>query len=578
MKAEDIERTKKIAEMAAEGKPLPKADDGRPPSQATLLVQLAADTDLFHTPDGEAYATVLVNGHKETRMLKEKAFRHYLMQLFYEQENKSPHAQALQSAIGTLTGKALFKARELPVFIRLAQYKGKVYIDLANDKWEAIEVDEAGWRIVIDPPIKFRRTKGMLPLPYPVEGGSINELQPFINHGSENDFILIVSFIVAALSPSGPYTILALHGEHGSAKSTAAKVIRSLIDPNKSPLRSETKDSRDLMIAANNGWCLVFDNLSYIKNKLSDDLCRLATGGGFTTRELYTDTDEALFDAQRPVIINGIEELATRSDLLDRLLILYLPRITDDKRKPERLFWREFETARPRILGALCDAVSTALRNLESISLAAIPRMADFTYWVSAAESAFGWQPDTFLAAYKANRNELHELALEASVIAPTVRALIENHGVWEGTATDLLSELNRFADDNTRKQRGWPKNARSVSGYLRRITPNLRTVGIEVDFWRQDDTGRTRMITITRRGDSSVPSVQSVQSLSPGTVTDATDDQKPTQTNEVQRPLYSTFPLYGKPHDHKYALVSDARGAYERCTLCGEFAPKGNT
>ena len=51
----------------------------------------------------------------------------------------------------------------------------------------------------------------------------------------------------------------------------------------------------------------------------------LASGGGFAIRQLYTDQDEVLFDAARPIILNGIEDVVTRPDLADRGLFLTLP-------------------------------------------------------------------------------------------------------------------------------------------------------------------------------------------------------------------------------------------------------------
>lgn len=459
------------------------------PSQATLLVQLADNAELFHTPDQDTYATVTIGGHKETMLLKEKAFRHHLAHLFYKEEGKTPNTQAVQSAIGVLTGRALFESPMRQIYTRLAEYEGKIYIDLGNKNWEAIEITKNGWKVIQNVPVRFRRARGMLPLPYPEEGGNINELKQFLNYDTEQGFILVIGWLIATLSPRGPYTILALHGEHGSAKSTTARVLRSLVDPNKVALRSEPRESRDLMIAATNGWCLAFDNLSYIRNQLSDDLCRLATGGGFTTRELYSDKEEALFEAQRPVLINGIEEVATRADLLDRLLIIYLPRITEEKRQSEREFWNKFEVVRPRILGVLCDAVSMALRNIGKSHIGSLPRMADFTEWVTAAETSFGWTAGTFLSAYNNNRLDLNELSLESSVIAQPVKELLERHGVWEGTATELRQELSGLVDDETKKMKnGWPKNARVLSGHLRRITPNLRTIGIAVDFWKSGE------------------------------------------------------------------------------------------
>ena len=127
-------------------------------------------------------------------------------------------------------------------------------------------------------------------------------------------------------------------------------------------------------------------------NRLSNAFCRLATGGGSATRQLYTDTDEILFNVQRPILLNGIEDIATRGDLMDRAIPYSLPNIPEDKRKPEKQFWRDFEAARPRILGALCTAVSGALRNLSSVNLEGLPRMADFAEWATAAETSMGFE------------------------------------------------------------------------------------------------------------------------------------------------------------------------------------------
>src|SRR5262249_14110992 len=156
-----------------------------------------------------------------------------------------------------------------------------------------------------------------------------------------------------------------------------------------------------LMISAKNGWIIGFDNLSTIQPWLSDTLCRLSTGGGFATRTLYEDSEETLFDAQRPVILTGIEDLATRSDLLDRCIVLYLPVITDDKRMPEAEFQRQFQACRARILGALLDAVACAIGGEKKVALERLPRLADFAVWITAAEPALGWQKGRFMEAYK---------------------------------------------------------------------------------------------------------------------------------------------------------------------------------
>jgi hypothetical protein len=264
----------------------------------------------------------------------------------------------------------------------------------------------------------------------------------FLNVANDDDWYLVVFWLLAALRPSGPYPVLVLHGEQGSAKSTLTRALRRLVDPNKAPLRSEPKDARDLMIAAHNGWLMVLDNLSHLSPWLSDALCRLATGGGFATRELYTDAEEALFEAQRPVILNGIEELATRGDLLDRSIVQYLPPIPENQRRPEGEFWADYDEARPSILGAFLNVVGAAMQNIGTVSLNDLPRMADFALWTAAAAPALGLEPDQFVEIYHRNCDAAHELVLEVSPIVPAPQDLVGQQS-WEGSSTELLSALS---------------------------------------------------------------------------------------------------------------------------------------
>ena len=232
-----------------------------------------------------------------------------------------------------------------------------------------------------------------------------------------------------------------------------------------------------------------------------DALCRLSTGGGFATRELYTDQDEILFDAKRPVILNGIEEIVTRGDLLDRSLIVYLPTIMDGDRRQEREFWAAFGDAHPRMLGALLDAVVCALRRLDVVDLAKPPRMADFAVWVTAAEPALGWAEGSFAKAYAKNRGAGAELELEASPVAIALRAMMEalvkaaGWDPWEGTATELLKALREHAGEEATRSRDWPKSPQALGGLLRRLAPNLRAVGIGITETRRGKGRASRKI-----------------------------------------------------------------------------------
>jgi hypothetical protein len=314
------------------------------------------------------------------------------------------------------------------VFTRVASDAGKIYLDLGDAGWNAIEIDARDWRLVNEPPVRFRRAGGMLPLPIPERGGRIEDLRPFLNVKDDDDFVLAVAWLLAALRDCGPYPVLALTGVQGAAKSSFTRLLRGLVDPNTASLRALPREDRDLFIAAINSYVLAFDNVSGLPAWLSDTLCRIATGGGFATRQLYTDDDERLFDACRPILLNGIEDFIERPDLADRSIYLGLAEITEKKRKPETELFNDFEKTRPKILGALLTAVSTGLRELPTVKLDRLPRMADFARWAVACEPGL-WLAGTFMRAYGANRAEAVEKVLEADPVATALLAFMGSPG-----------------------------------------------------------------------------------------------------------------------------------------------------
>ncbi|MDX6269893.1 MAG: hypothetical protein QOD28_1116 [Acidobacteriota bacterium] len=498
-------------------------------SQASLLVEVAEDAELFHTGDGDTYATIPINSHRETWALKSRGFRDWLSKRFYETEGSIPNAQSMQDALNTLQGIARHDGAEIEVHTRLAAKNDCIWLDLCDEEWRIVKISAEGWEIVSEAPIKFRRTRGMRPLPTPVTGDSISLLRDLLNV-TDADWVLLVSWLVAAFRPGYPFPVLVIHGEQGSAKSTVSKVLRDLIDPNIAPLRSEQRDERDLMLAATNSWIIALDNLSKLPVWLSDALCRLSTGGGFATRTLYENDEETLFMAMRPIIINGIEELTTRSDLLDRSVIIHLPAIPPERRKTEAEVWREFEFARPFILGSLLDAVSHALRNVGKVQIEQLPRMTDFALWATAAEQSFGLENRAFISTFMGNRESANELALEASPIAATLVEFVQRQEVWKGKASELFEEINRLATDETKRQQGWPKRSNTLTGALNRIAPNLRAIGVECNMGR---TKAGRYITLEYKGKTSSPSSPSSPAAEISLVSTFTGDGQGDDSNE---------------------------------------------
>jgi hypothetical protein len=478
-------------------------------TQAQILLRIASTAELFHTSGMEAFASFQVKNHFENWPIQSRAFKYFLIEKFRKIEEKPPTSQLLKEALGALEAKAWFEGEEVDVSLRLGEHEGKLYLDLCNENWEVIEIDKSGWRKKTDSPIKFRRARGMLPLPCPLKGGSLNDLRRFINVPDDKNFRLVIAWLLGALQAKGPFPLLCLQGEQGSAKSTLARILRSLIDPSVSPLRTTPKDARDLAIASNNGWVICFDNLSGLRDWLSDSLCRLATGGGFSTRELYANSDEIIFDAMRPCMLNGIEEVATRNDLIDRAIVTKLPPVPSDSRRTEKSLMKEFEEYRPSILGALLDAVSEALMNISKVKLESLPRMADFAEWIVAAEPALPWQVGGFMEAYKGNRAEAVDVSLDSDPVAAAILKLLDEEGEFEGISTELLEKLEGYTKDSIVTSRFWPKDGRSLSGRVDRAAPFLREVGIMVD--RPPRTSSHRLICLKKSKESCVTSVTSV-------------------------------------------------------------------
>jgi hypothetical protein len=397
--------------------------------------------------------------------------------------------------------RAQFDGPQRTVHVRVAEHAGYLYLDLADEHWRAVEIGPDGWHVIASPAVRFRRPAGMLPLPIPEQGGSIETLNSFLNLSSRNDFVLIVAWLLAALRSGGPYPLLAISGEQGSAKTVLSKVLKALVDPNAAPVRALSREERELMIAANNSHLLAFDNLSGLPHWLSDALCRLATGGSFAVRQLYTDDEEVLFQATRPILLNGIEDVISRPDLGDRAIFITLPAIAETDRRPEAELWREFEIARPLILGALLDAVVHGLRRINHVQLEALPRMADFALWAAACETAL-WPAGTFARAYAANRRAAIESIIEADPVATCVRTIMGERTMWIGSASDLMRLCAESAREEASISAPWAKNPRALAGRLRRAQTFLRMLDIDIAFGREGRSG-ARIIRMSALGHS---------------------------------------------------------------------------
>lgn len=482
---------------AATGEGEEKKAKGPPAAEVLAAIGLACD--LWHDATQTAFATK----GPHTYAVRSKAFRHLLINGYRRQTDKVPNAEAIGNALATIEAAAVFDGPEQSAHVRLAGHDGRVYLHLADADSTVIEIDARGWRVCANPPVRFRKPVGALALPMPQPGGKFDDLRTFLNVPDANGFSLAVAWLMGCFRPDGPFPVLVLLGEQGSAKTTTGRVLKRLIDPSSAPVRSEPKESRDLMIQARNNLTLCFDNLSYLPSWLSDAFCRLATGGGFATRELYTNDDEVIFDAKRPLTVNGIEDFVERADLLERSLLIRHPPITEEKRRPESEFWAAFDSTHPKLLGAVLTRVSAGLRAQASTKLDRLPRMADFALFAVACEHGSGDAP-RFIQAYTENQAGAHEQALDGSPLPAALFALMQDHNweKWEGTPSALYADLSRFAPNPQPKD--WPKRPNVMMNKLRRLAPNLRRVfRLDLTDGREPGGGRKRFVHITRTPDA---------------------------------------------------------------------------
>ena len=463
--------------------------------------------------DATAYVTLVKDNRRFTWPVKSAEFRRWLLRAFKKRYRDVPSSTDLNDGLHAIAAIPDEDAPTQEVFVRLAEHEGETWLDLADVQGRAVRINSKDWSIVdgSEVPVRFLHKQGMLALPEPKRGGRIELLREFlVKEKDDSTFVLLVAYLSSALRPRGPYFILVVNGQQGSAKSTTCKLVRALIDPHKVPLRRPVKDERNLMIAAQNNCIVGFDNVSVLSPELSDALCSLATGAGFGARKLFTDDEEKLIGVARPIILNGIGDVVTRGDALDRSLILSLRRIQPNERKAEKKFWARFDDCSPELLGALLDGHVSALRDSDKIHFDELPRMADQAVWLAAAESGLHLEPGTFQRALAANASRAQISAIDASPIGGGVVQLMRGKDRWEGTLTDLLLELKSRADATTAAS-GFPSNVWQLRQQLMRLNPSLIAEALVITFnTRSSTVERTRLVVIERVGKTSSTSSSS--------------------------------------------------------------------
>src|SRR3990167_987701 len=463
------------------------------------LLALVEDVEFFHDEQKQAHASFKNNNHTETWLVESNRFREWLVNQFWKEYQMTVGESSLQTAILTMKGKAIFEGKCCEVFMRVGTKAETVYINIGDDNWGVIEVTKNGWRVLNTSPVKFRGTQNMRSLPLPETNGDIELLWRHINI-PKSQRLLVLAWMLDYFISNTPFPLLVLSGLQGSGKSSTQEILRNFIDPNAANLRNAPKNDDDIVVAAANNYLVSFNNVSRLTISNQDDLCCLSTGGGFAKRRLYTTDEESVVDIKRPTVINGIGDLVTRQDLIDRSIIIELPIINEKNRKTEYELAKEFDCDKQKIFGALLDILSKVLKTLPTIQLETKPRMASFAVLGAALEKAMSLPSGSFAQEYKNNYHENILSAIENNPVAVALVKFMRDEKEYRCSYSDLLVKLSNYPyrpDSSI----DFPKSAKGLSNFLKRHAPALELISIKISFEKRTKDGY--FITIINQGEN---------------------------------------------------------------------------
>ena len=495
----------------------PTAPEGGKPAKRNRRDEralLLAGIEFWCTDDGTSHASLPhPKGHLEHVRIASRDFANHLRVKNLQASGAGLSGNALADLVADAEAKALASGDVRTAWRRYAVHQGEIWVDLGGrdpgGERRAVRITAETWCIVParDVPVCFLRGPNALALSEPERGAaSWGDLGQFINAGTDHDLTLIWAWALCAARQKegrGQYPILLLHGEQGSGKTEAARMLEAMIDPSQLTGRTMPRDPGDIWITAGNRHLLSFDNVSTISGHFADDIAPLATHGSYTKKKLYTNDEEWTVSAARPLCFAGIPgTLLNRNDLADRAIAIELRPL--EKRGDLAKLLREFQALRPALLGLLYDGLSAGLRNLPETTLARGPRMFDSCLWAEACAPGLGIEPGVIPEAWIANRSQADSAALEADDVAQAVVRFLKAQmpeKIWKGSASNMLAIL-KDREFDLAKAPHWPRSALALGVKLRRLAPSLRaTYQIDASQGKEGAAG-TRYWLLKKSGD----------------------------------------------------------------------------
>lgn len=464
-------------------------------SQSKALINyIRENAVIFQDQFKEACIVYPANGFIAQR-LSDKKTQHLLSKIYWDLENHPPSSQAISTAISVLQGIALYDIdKEVYVHNRIGRHDSSLYYDI-GDNQHIIKVSASGWSVETTSPIPFYRYSHQKEQVFPQKGGDLKQFLKYVNVIKPNDQLLLLTNLVVSFFPDIPRVVLLIHGSQGSGKSTQMVLQRRLIDPTAIEYISFPKDQEALAQIASHNYVVYFDNLSSLSQWASDAISRIVTGDGLTKRSHYTDDDDFIYKFMRAVGINGINQVANRSDLLSRSIIVTTEVIDERRRGYITEHLESFEQEKPKILGAIFDCLVYCLKNSKHLSLKFKPRMADYYREAAAVAKFLGYPEIALIEAFQINTQRQNQEALESSSVAQVlINFMKTQEEIWYGSATSLYMELKKLADELGIKK-SFPSNPNWLWKEIERVIPNLIIFGLDAKRGRASEFNWIKLI-----------------------------------------------------------------------------------
>jgi len=475
------------------------------PSASELAIGLVDKRAILYFKD--EYATphikVKVGEHTETMPVGSSRFELYVSKVFYdEMDEQVLKAESLNEIVRVLTARTVFDGVTTRLHLRTAwgisdddkksvDYN-TLYYDPTTENWSCIKVTTQGWEILPQHPcnVLFTRFK-QVPQVMPVRNYAKDILDKYLNlmhikgHASR---LLVKVMLIASFIPDIGHPITVPNGEQGGVKSTYCRYHKRIVDPCAVELLTIPKDRNEFVQHMHHNYVVVYDNVRIVPKWFSDEICKAVTGAGNSKRKLYTDDEDVAYNYKRCILVNGINNVLTEPDALDRSIILDFNRISDEKRREEAEVDAEFEALKPGLLGYIFDILIKALSIKHTVKLERKPRMADFAVWGEAIARAMGCKELEFLDAYYSVLERQNVDAVEATLVGPAIVHFVDTwqqeRTTWEGSPDELLNELRKVAEAFRIDTRDsiFPKKANSLVRKLKPLLPDLRQ-GYQIDI-----------------------------------------------------------------------------------------------